>query len=163
MRSGSAVRTAAGGLVTLMAAGVLTACASAAAGPEADPELVTYAPDTEVDLARMERTSSGLFIEEIQEGFGKNAMRGDRVRIHYILWLPDGTLLDSTLTGEPYQFELGSDEVIRGWNQGVVGMKVGGRRRLVVRPGLGYGARGREPLVPPNAVLVFEIQLLDAN
>lgn len=152
-------------LLTLLLLSVSAAggCASAAAGPEAEPERVTFAPETEVDLARMERTSSGLYIEEIQAGYGKNAVRGDRVRIHFILWLPDGTLLDSTLNGDPYQFELGSDEVIRGWNQGVVGMKVGGRRRLVVRPGLGYGARGRKPIVPPNAVLVFEIQLLDAN
>ncbi|MBT8335211.1 MAG: FKBP-type peptidyl-prolyl cis-trans isomerase [Gemmatimonadetes bacterium] len=111
----------------------------------------------------MEKTSSGLYIEEIAQGVGKNAMRGDRVRIHFVGWLPDGTLVDSTLGGEPYVFELGSDEVIRGWNQGIVGMKVGGRRRLVIRPGLGYGVRGRSPQVPPNAILVFEIQLLDAN
>ncbi|MEQ9569265.1 MAG: FKBP-type peptidyl-prolyl cis-trans isomerase [Longimicrobiales bacterium] len=146
-----------GGLLTA----TLTACAS---GPPAPgPDEVTYAPETEVDLSRMERTSSGLYIEEISEGVGKNAVRGDRVRIHFIGWLPDGTLVDSSLAGEPYEFELGSDEVIRGWNQGIVGMKVGGRRRLVIRPGLGYGPRGRAPRVPPDAVLIFEIQLLDAN
>jgi FKBP-type peptidyl-prolyl cis-trans isomerase len=138
------------------------ACASAA-GPPPDPALLTYAPETGVDLSRMEQTSSGLYIEEIQEGVGKTAVRGDRVRIHFISWLPDGTLVDSTLAGDAYQFELGSDEVIRGWNQGVVGMRVGGRRRLLIRPGLAYGARGRSPRVPPNAVLIFEIQLLDAN
>lgn len=137
-------------------------CASAA-GPAPDPALLEYASETGVDLSRMERTSSGLYIEEIQQGVGKVAARGDRVRIHFISWLPDGTLVDSTLAGDAYQFELGSDEVIRGWNQGVVGMKVGGRRRLVIRPGLAYGPRGRSPRVPPNAVLIFEIQLLDAN
>ena len=144
--------------VALIAAG----CASSA-GPAPDPAMVTYAAETGVDLSRMEETSSGLYIEEIAQGVGKNAMRGDRVRIHFVGWLPDGTLFDSTLGGEPYIFELGSDEVIRGWNQGIVGMKVGGRRRLVIRPGLAYGPRGRSPQVPPNAILVFEIQLLDAN
>ena len=139
---------------------LLGACATG--GPAPDPAQVTYAPETGVDLSRMERTSSGLYIEEITEGVGKNAVRGDRVRIHFVSWLPDGTVVDSSLGVEPYQFELGSEEVIRGWNQGIVGMKVGGRRRLVIRPGLGYGARGRAPRVPPNAILVFEIQLLDA-
>ncbi len=145
--------------LTLLAAG---ACASAA-GPAPDPATTVYAPETGVDLSVMERTSSGLYIEEIAQGIGKNAVRGDRVRIHFVGWLPDGTLVDSSLGGEPYIFELGSDTVIRGWNQGIVGMKVGGRRRLVIRPGLGYGPRGRSPQVPPNAILVFEIQLLDAN
>jgi FKBP-type peptidyl-prolyl cis-trans isomerase FkpA len=139
----------------------LTACAGAG-GPEADPSALAYAPGLEVDFARMERTTSGLWIEEIAVGVGRVAARGDRIRIHYIGYLPDGTVVDSSLGGEPYQFELGSDEVIRGWTQGIVGMKVGGRRRLVIRPGLAYGVRGRPPVVPPNSVLVFEIQLVDA-
>jgi len=139
----------------------LAACASAG-GPEADPTALTYAPVTEVDFDRMERTTSGLWIEEIAEGVGRVAARGNRIRIHYIGYLADGTVVDSSLGGESYQFELGSADVIRGWNQGIVGMKVGGRRRLVIRPGLAYGARGRPPVVPPNAVLVFEIQLVDA-
>ncbi len=150
-------------LVWAASAGLIVGGCASAGGPAPDPALLDYAPDTGVELSRMERTSSGLYIEVIQEGVGKVAARGDQVRIHFVSWLPDGTLVDSTLAGDPFQFELGSDEVIRGWNQGVVGMKVGGRRRLVVRPGLGYGARGRSPRVPPNAVLVFEIQLLDAN
>ena len=158
MRPGRLSRLASGGMVWLVAG----ACASAG-GPPPDPALLEYAPETGVELSRMERTSSGLYIEVIQEGVGKIAARGDRVRIHFISWLPDGTLVDSTLAGDAYQFELGSDEVIRGWNQGVVGMKVGGRRRLVIRPGLAYGPRGRSPRVPPTAVLVFEIQLLEAN
>ena len=150
-------------LVLAMVAVIVAGGCATTAGPPPDPALLTYAPDTGVDLSRMEETSSGLYIEDIEEGVGKNAMRGDRIRIHFISWLPDGTLVDSTLAGEAYHFELGSDEVIRGWNQGVIGMKVGGRRRLVIRPGLAYGARGRSPRVPPNAVLVFEIQLIDAN
>lgn len=156
------VQRASRGLSAGLVAVALAACASS--GPPAPgPEEVTYAPETQVDLSRMERTSSGLYIEELSEGVGKYAVRGDRVRIHFIGWLPDGTLVDSSLQGDPYAFELGSDEVIRGWNQGIVGMKVGGRRRLVIRPGLGYGSRGRAPQVPPDAVLIFEIQLIDAN
>jgi FKBP-type peptidyl-prolyl cis-trans isomerase len=161
-RLGRGARAAAG---LAAAAGLwlaVGACASSA-GPPPDPATAVYAPETGVDLSRMEETSSGLYIEEISEGVGRNAVRGDRIRIHFVGWLADGTLIDSTLGGDPYVFELGSDEVIRGWNQGVVGMKVGGRRRLVIRPGLGYGPRGRAPQVPPNAILVFEIQLLDAN
>ena len=158
-RALDAVRRA---LALICLAVAVGACASSA-GPPPDPATTVYAPETGVDLSRMEETSSGLYIEEIAEGVGKNAMRGDRVRIHFVGWLPDGTLFDSTLGGEPYVFELGSGEVIRGWNQGIVGMKVGGRRRLVIRPGLAYGPRGRAPQVPPNAILVFEIQLLDAN
>jgi FKBP-type peptidyl-prolyl cis-trans isomerase len=110
----------------------------------------------------MERTSSGLWYQDLAPGLGSTANRGDRVRIHYVGYLSDGTVVDSSLGREAITFELGSGEVIRGWNEGILGMKVGGRRKLVVRPGLGYGSRGQDGVVPPNAVLVFEIQLLDA-
>ncbi len=152
------------GLVALGAALTLTACASGGgAGPAPDPTALTYAPELQVDFSRMDRTSSGLWIEEISPGVGRVAARGNLIRIHYIGYLPDGTVIDSTLGGDPYTFELGSPDVIRGWNQGIIGMKVGGRRRLVIRPGLAYGSQGREPVVPPNSVLVFEVQLVDAS
>jgi FKBP-type peptidyl-prolyl cis-trans isomerase len=111
----------------------------------------------------MSRTPSGLWIQELAEGTGREALEGDQVRVHYVGYLPDGTVVDASVGGEPVEFRLGADEVIRGWNLGIRGMKVGGRRRLVIPPDLGYGARGRPPGVPGNAVLVFEIQLLAAS
>lgn len=142
---------------------VVGACATANAGPEAVPTDLTYAPELGVDFSEMEETSSGLWMKELSSGTGRSASTGDRIRIHYVGRLPDGTVFDSSLGGEPFEFELGAGGVIRGWSQGIRGMAVGSRRLLVVRPGLGYGARGRPPTVPPNSVLVFEIQLLDAN
>lgn len=144
----------------------LAGCASGgvAAGPEPDPTTLTYAPQLEVDFSKMEETSAGLWVEVIAEGVGRQAMMGRETLIQYIGYLPDGTVVDSSLpAGEPFAFELGSNTVIRGWNEGIVGMKVGGRRRFVVRPGLAYGSRGKEPLVPPQSVLVFEIQLVDVR
>jgi FKBP-type peptidyl-prolyl cis-trans isomerase len=79
-----------------------------------------------------------------------------------LTWLPDGTLVDSSLGGEPFTFTLGEGTVIRGWTQLIPGMKVGGRRKMVIRPGLAYGSRGNEN-VPPNTTLVFEIQLVDVR
>ena len=137
------------------------ACASG--GPAPDPEGLTYAPRLGVDFARMSRTPSGLWIQELAEGTGREALEGDQVRVHYVGYLPDGTVVDASVGGEPVEFRLGADEVIRGWNLGIRGMKVGGRRRLVIPPDLAYGARGRPPGVPGNAVLVFEIQLLAAS
>lgn len=139
------------------------ACATPDVGPEAVPTEVAYAPELGIDFSAMEQTGSGLWIRELSPGTGRSATTGDRVRIHYIGHLPDGTLFDSSLGGEPLEFELGAGGVIRGWSQGIRGMSVGARRLLVIRPGLGYGARGLPPAVPPNSVLVFEIQLLDAN
>lgn len=149
-------------LVASLAVLLMTVGCASSAGPAPDPTALAYAPELEVDFSAMRETSAGLWIEELTEGMGRVAARGDRVRIHFIGWLPDGTVVDSSLGGEPFEFELGSGEVIRGWTEGIVGMHVGGRRKLVIRPGLAYGSRGRRPAVPPNAVLVFEIQLLDA-
>ena len=98
----------------------------------------------------------------MNEGTGTMARRTSRVWIYYVGWLPDGTVFDGQLQGEPFHFRLGGSEVIRGWNEGIRGMRIGGRRRLVVRPGLAYGSRGRGD-VPAGATLVFEVQLIDAN
>jgi peptidylprolyl isomerase len=139
-----------------------TGCASGGAAAP-DPTAIAYADELDVDFSRMERTSAGLWFEELAPGMGDTARRGDVVRIHYIGYLPDGTVVDSSLGRDPLTFELGTREVIRGWNEGIEGMKVGARRKLVIRPGLAYGSRGREGSVPPDSVLVFEIQLLDAH
>ena len=153
-----------GRATTLGIALLLTACASAPSGslPPSDPAEVDFAPELGVDLADFERTSSGLYMKDLTVGLGSTASGVDEVWIYYVGWLPDGTVFDATLEGDPFHFRLGANGVIRGWDEGIRGMKVGGRRRLVVRPGLAYGTRGRAR-VPPGATLVFEVQLIDAN
>jgi FKBP-type peptidyl-prolyl cis-trans isomerase FkpA len=106
-------------------------------------------------------TDSGLKYDDLVEGEGATAEPGQRVSVHYSGWLTDGTLFDSSVSrNEPFQFALGKGMVIRGWDEGVAGMKVGGKRKLTVPPQLGYGAQGAGGVIPPNATLVFEVELL---
>ncbi len=108
--------------------------------------------------------SEELKIEELQEGTGKAAENGDIVSVHYTGWLTDGTKFDSSLDrDEPIEFPLGFGMVIQGWEQGLLGMKVGGKRRLTIPSDLGYGQAGAGDDIPPNATLIFEVELLDAN
>ena len=106
-------------------------------------------------------TASGLAYEELAVGNGAEAASGLRVTVHYTGWLADGTKFDSSKDrGDPFIFNLGMGQVIAGWDEGVAGMKVGGRRKLTIPPQLGYGARGAGGAIPPNATLVFEVELL---
>jgi len=106
-------------------------------------------------------TDSGLKIEELVEGDGDLAAAGQQVSVHYTGWLTDGTKFDSSVDrNEPFKFGLGRGMVIQGWDEGVVGMKIGGKRKLTIPPQLGYGARGAGGVIPPNATLVFEVELL---
>jgi FKBP-type peptidyl-prolyl cis-trans isomerase FkpA len=112
----------------------------------------------------MTTTPAGLVIEDVREGTGDEAVAGKRVTVHYVGNLPDGTSFDSSRErGEPFTFGLGAGHVIRGWDEGVVGMKVGGVRKLTVPPELAYGAGGVPPVIPPNATLVFEVELLKVH
>ena len=107
------------------------------------------------------QTPSGLGIEEIAAGEGKVAEAGQRVTVHYTGWLTDGSKFDSSKDrNDPFEFWLGKGQVIRGWDEGVQGMKVGGTRKLTIPPQLGYGARGAGGVIPPDATLVFEVELL---
>lgn len=99
-------------------------------------------------------------LEELVVGKGPEATRGKTVEVHYTGWLTDGKQFDSSVGGAPFSFRLGAGEVIEGWDRGVAGMKVGGKRKLTLPPELGYGAQGAPPEIPPHATLVFEVELL---
>lgn len=102
-----------------------------------------------------------LKIEEQVAGTGAVAAAGQKVKVHYTGWLTDGKKFDSSVDrGDPFQFVLGKGQVIQGWDQGVQGMKVGGKRKLTIPPELGYGSRGFPGAIPPNSTLVFEVELL---
>jgi len=106
-------------------------------------------------------TASGLVIEEITIGDGATAEVGQTVSVHYTGWLTDGQKFDSSLDrNEAFEFPLGKRWVIAGWDEGVQGMKIGGKRKLTIPPELGYGPRGAGGVIPPNATLVFEVELL---
>jgi FKBP-type peptidyl-prolyl cis-trans isomerase FkpA len=110
------------------------------------------------------KTPSGLVIEELIEGSGVAAGPGQKVSVHYTGWLTNGNKFDSSKDrGDPFIFPLGKGHVIKGWDEGVAGMKVGGKRKLTIPPSLGYGSRGAGGVIPPNATLVFEVELLSVN
>ena len=107
-------------------------------------------------------TSSGLQYLDLVKGVGREAHAGETASVHYTGWLKDGTKFDSSLDrGQPFQFRLGAGRVIKGWDEGVVGMNIGSKRKLIIPPHLGYGTRGAGRLIPPNATLFFEVELLD--
>ena len=109
-------------------------------------------------------TDSGLKIEELEEGSGETASAGMNVTVHYTGWLENGNKFDSSLDrDDPFRFTLGRGMVIRGWDEGVEGMKTGGRRKLTIPAHLGYGSAGAGGVIPPNAVLIFEVHLLDVD
>ena len=107
------------------------------------------------------RTPSGLIIEDLAPGEGAAAAAGQCVTVHYTGWLASGSKFDSSKDrNDPFVFHLGAGQVIRGWDEGVQGMLVGGRRKLTIPPELGYGTRGAGGAIPPDATLVFEVELL---
>jgi FKBP-type peptidyl-prolyl cis-trans isomerase FkpA len=139
-----------------------TSVAESAEPADTEPSLPEFADALNVSLADMQRSPSGLYIEDLDEGTGLAAKEGHVVTVHYKGWLPTGELFDSNVEGEePFSFQLGRRDVIAGWEEGVRGMRIDGKRLLVIPPDLAYGQRGYPGAIPPNAYLVFEVELLD--
>ncbi|MEE9207723.1 MAG: FKBP-type peptidyl-prolyl cis-trans isomerase [Gemmatimonadota bacterium] len=121
-----------------------------------------FAAELGVDLESMTRSASGLYKQDLADGIGLSARPGHLVVIRYTGWIPNGEQFDSSEDDpEPYTFPLGAGRAIEGWEEGIAGMRIGGKRRLVIPPQLGYGSRGVPGNVPPNATLVYEIELID--
>jgi FKBP-type peptidyl-prolyl cis-trans isomerases 1 len=109
-------------------------------------------------------TESGLKYIDLVVGSGRVAAAGNLVTVHYTGWLTNGSKFDSSVDRhDPFSFPIGSGKVIRGWDEGVAGMKVGGKRKLTIPPQLGYGSRGAGGVIPPNATLVFDVELLEVR
>ncbi len=133
--------------------------AAAGAGATADAGAATEAGAS--SSARVVTTASGLKYEDLRLGTGPSPQTGQIAVVHYTGWLTDGTKFDSSVDrGTPFEFPVGQGRVIQGWDEGVATMKVGGKRKLMIPPDLGYGARGAGNVIPPNAELVFDVELL---
>ena len=141
-------------LITLFALAGLIVGQTAATNPSG-PTKVTGAPT---------KTPSGLEYWDITVGTGAVAQTGQQVKVDYTGWLTNGKKFDSSVgTGHPFSFKLGAGQVIKGWDEGVTGMKVGGKRQLRIPPDLAYGAKGYPGVIPPNSTLIFDVQLIDVK
>jgi len=120
------------------------------------------AQDTKTkDDPKVVTTKSGLKYQDVKVGDGDTAKAGDTVEVHYTGWLKDGKKFDSSVDRkQPFSFKLGAGKVIKGWDEGVAGMKVGGKRKLIIPPELGYGKDGAGDVIPPDAELTFDVELL---
>jgi peptidylprolyl isomerase len=138
---------------------VAAACLGDPAAPKI--ESTTFAPSLGVDLAESTRQGSGLYIRDLVVGTGATAANGSAVKVHYSGALVSGFIFDDNVAGvdAPFGFTLGTGAVIKGWEEGLLGMKVGGRRQLIIPARLGYGAGG-SGVIPPNAILVFTVELV---
>jgi len=151
---------AAAGLALL----VLAACDGGVDRSQLEPGnqvVEEYAAELNVDLDAMELRPTGLHVDDVVAGEGERADTGDIVVVHYTGWLPDGTEFDSSHNRDaPFEVMIGNGQVIHGWDQGIVGMREGGQRRLVIPPAMAYGERGRGP-IPANSTLVFDVELVN--
>jgi len=143
-----------------------TTTTSAASGTTATSEHAAGAPSaTSGATEGQERTlPGGLKVTDVKVGSGPMAESGSTVAVHYTGWLMDGTKFDSSLDrGSPIVFQLGAGRVIKGWEEGIKGMRVGGKRKLTIPSSMGYGAQGYPPVIPPDATLQFDVELMDVK
>ncbi len=156
MRKSAAVFSA------LLAFGVL-ACDRTPAMPKSIEE-ATFAPALGIDLKAFTKTPSGLYFRDVSVGDGPVAAPRSSVWVFYTGWFPNGKKFDADVAGQdPFRFTVAAGQVIPGWDEGIVGMKVHGVRELIVPANLGYGPQGSPPTIPPNAILVFRVELVDAK
>jgi FKBP-type peptidyl-prolyl cis-trans isomerase FkpA len=157
-------------LASLLLFPLLSACGDAPPedgspfGADVDPTALTYAPELGVDFDTMERTDAGVYWRDDRVGEGEEAVAGSAASVHYTGYLPDGQSFDSSRPrGEPFLVQLGAGQVIPGWDDGVPGMREGGRRTLVIPSEMAYGSAGAGGVIPPYAVLVFEVEMVDVH
>lgn len=132
--------------------------------PEPEPEDLSYAPQLGIDLAVMDRTPGGVYVQDTFVGGGQVARRGREVVLEYTTWLHDGTRVASSAeSGGPLVRRLGQSDELQGLQEGVIGMREGGERKLVIPARLAYGVRGQPPRIPPQAVLVMRVELRDVR
>ena len=148
-------------LLVLAIALALTACGDDATAPVPLTNS-DFAAELNVDLSAMTLTSSGLYLQDLVVGEGAPIAFSETATVHYEGWLPNGTKFDSSRDrGQTFVFQVGARDVIPGWDEGLIGMRIGGLRKLVIPPNLAYGAGGVPPDIPGNATLVFDIELVD--
>jgi FKBP-type peptidyl-prolyl cis-trans isomerase len=142
----------------------MSACGTDSTAPDipSNPAVETYASTLGVNIAAMTERNDNLYVQDLVVGTGAEAIVGRTVRVTYSGYLISGSRFDSNVGGSPFSFVLGGGQVIAGWDQGVVGMKVGGKRRLVIGSSLGYGRQGSGP-IPANATLVFDVEVLNVQ
>lgn len=149
-------------IATALLALAVVSCKSSTAPSGSNPAADTYAASLGVNLAQMTKMSDALYTQDIVVGTGASATAGKTLGVTYTGWLVNGTLFDSNVGKAAFSFPLGIGYVIVGWDQGMVGMKVGGKRRLIIGSTLGYGSSGSGS-IPPNSTLVFDVTLLSAQ
>jgi len=148
----------------LLASLAVSGCSSQPKAAAPEPAATQTEPAPSAPAAQEPPAATALKIEDVKVGTGAEAKTGDLVTVNYTGYLTDGTKFDSSLNPgrEPFQFTIGKGEVIAGWDQGFAGMKVGGKRKLTIPAELGYGPQGKD-VIPPNATLVFDVELLKVN
>lgn len=153
-------------LTALALPALFVACVNPTSTPPTTPEVpiesTTFAASLGVNLATSQKLSSGMYTRDIVVGTGPVVASGQTLAMHYSGYLAGGAMFDSNTGGSPFTFRLGQGQVISGWDQGILGMRVGGQRQLIIPPALGYGASGVSG-IPGNAVLVFNVEVVSAQ